>query len=113
MSEGNRHTTAVFLVPDFLDSVIVKRWSMHFSPTAWETADLRTHIPTAWVHVCEDAEHEISQGERPEGGGEDDVAAQRERVSQKDGASVDVGGGHHGLLGQDVMHPILTVQLHL
>lgn len=77
------------------------------------TSQAERRVPTARFHICENSEHEIPQGQRPEGGGEDDVATQGERGSQEHGASVDVGGYHHGLLGQEVVHPVLTVELHL
>lgn len=69
--------------------------------------------PAVRVQVGKDSQHEVSQRERLEGGGQDDVAALRQRAPQEDGAGVDVGGRLFRLLGQDVMHPVLPVQLHL
>lgn len=70
-------------------------------------------VPAVWVHISENPDHEIPKYLRPEGGGDDDVAALRQHASHKHCAGVDVGGRHHTLLGQDVMHPILPVQFHL
>lgn len=69
--------------------------------------------PAVGVQVGKDPQHEVSQRQWLESGGQDDVAALRQRVPQEDGAGIDVGGRGHSLLGQDVVHPVLPVQLHL
>ncbi len=72
-----------------------------------------TVVPAVRVHISEHSDHVVTQSQRLEGGGDDDVASLCEHSSQKHCPSVDVGGGLDTLLGQDVVHPILPVQLHL
>lgn len=69
--------------------------------------------PAVRVQVCEDSQHEFPKCLRPEGGGDDDVAALQECAPHEHGTSVDVGGRRQALLGQDVVQPILPVQFHL
>lgn len=72
-----------------------------------------TILPAARVHVGENPQHEVPQRERLEGGGDDDVPTLRQRAPHEHRPSVDVGGRRHVLLGQDVVQPVLPVQLHL
>lgn len=58
-------------------------------------------------------QHKLSQGVGLEGGWDDDVAAFRQKFPQKHRACVDVRGRGEVLLGDDVMHAVLPVQLHL
>lgn len=92
---------------------------MNVYTSVWQPSLLARHhtsttaVPAVRVHVCENPEHVIPQRQRLEGGGDDDVAALRERDPHEHCAGVDVGGRGHALLGQDVVQPILPVQFHL
>lgn len=59
------------------------------------------------------SEHELPQGVGFEGGRDDDVTTFRQNVPREHGARVDVCGCGDVLLGDDVMHAVLPVQLHL
>lgn len=69
--------------------------------------------PAVRIQVCEDPQHEFPERLRPEGGGDDHVAALWECAPHEHGARVDVGGRRQALLRQDVVHPILPVEFHL
>lgn len=84
--------------------------------TACDTLCVRMHyeyVLAVGVLISVNSKHELSQHVGFEGGWDDDVTTFRQNFPHEHGACIDVCGGGDVLLGDDVMHAVLPIQLHL
>lgn len=70
-------------------------------------------VPAPGIFLGVNPEHELSQGVGFEGGRDDDITTLLQNFSHEHRACIDVHGRGDGLLGDDVVHAVLSVQLHL